>query len=314
VTAHCPLTYEDVPPGAVYSSRGLRQLAPKLSSLAPLPYTVDQLRQEAIKHASKLSIQGVQAKLSARLNVARGRFDLVDRGGRFILKPPAADYPELPANEDVTMRMAAAVGIEVPRHGLIYGADGALTYFIARFDRGARGAKLAVEDFAQLSGRERDTKYDASMESVTKVIDAYCTFPLLARRELFLRTVFCFLCGNEDMHLKNFSLITRGDVVSLAPAYDLLNTTIVLRGARLEELALSLRRKKRKLQFDDLITYFGRERLGLNEAVIRSVLTTLQQNLSGWHALLQRSFLSVDMRTRYADLLRSRAHRLGLMP
>jgi serine/threonine-protein kinase HipA len=33
------------------------------------------------------------------------------------------------------MRLAAAAGIAVPLHGLVYSKDGSLTYFIKRFDR-----------------------------------------------------------------------------------------------------------------------------------------------------------------------------------
>jgi len=87
--------------------------------------------------------------------------------------------------------------------------------------------KLSVEDFAQLSGARRETKYDSSMEKVAAVIEQFCTFPALERVKLIERTLFSFLVGNEDMHLKNFSLITRNEKVELAPAYDFLNTTIV---------------------------------------------------------------------------------------
>jgi serine/threonine-protein kinase HipA len=70
--------------------------------------------------------------------------------------------------------------------------------------------------------------------------------------KLFARTLFSFLAGNEDMHLKNFSLIARGEKVELTPAYDLVNTTIALRAAR-EELALPLQGKKSKLTRNDLL-------------------------------------------------------------
>lgn len=68
----------------------------------------------------------------------------------------------LPENEDLSMRLAAAAGLDTPLHGLIYAKDGSLTYFIKRFDQIGRNRKLAVEDFAQLMGLDRDTKYDAS--------------------------------------------------------------------------------------------------------------------------------------------------------
>jgi len=156
----CPITYGPLPEGATYSQRGLKLLNRNLASLAPLEFTAEQQRQEALNRAGKMSIQGLQLKLSAALRITEGRFEVVNRGGQYILKPPSLDFPELPENEDLTMRMAAAVGIEVPVHGLLRSVDSSLTYFIKRFDREGRD-RLPVEDFAQLSGESRDTKYDS---------------------------------------------------------------------------------------------------------------------------------------------------------
>jgi serine/threonine-protein kinase HipA len=231
----CPITYEPLVGDATYTPRGLKLLHRDLPSLAPLAFTAEQQRQEAISRVGKMSIQGLQPKLSAVLRITEGRFEIIDRGGRYILKPQSLDFKELPENEDLTMRMAALVGIEVPVHGLVRSIDDSLTYFIKRFDRDGHD-RMPVEDFAQLSGESRETKYDSSMEKVAGVIETYCTFPAIERIKLFERTLFSFLVGNEDMHLKNFSLITRNQKVELAPAYDFLNTTIALQNAK-EEMA-----------------------------------------------------------------------------
>ena len=172
----CPITYEPLPEGATYSQPGLKLLNRNLESLAPLEFTAEQQRQEAINRVGKMSIQGLQLKLSAVLRITKGRFEVVNRGGQYILKPQSRDFAELPENEDLTMRMAAAVGVEVPVHGLLRSIDGSFTYFIKRFDRKGRD-RLPVEDFAQISGESRETKYDSSMEKVAAVIDKYCTFP-----------------------------------------------------------------------------------------------------------------------------------------
>ena len=185
----CPITYEPIPDDLDYAVAGLKCLDRNLTSLARLPLTVEQQREEAIKRAGKISIQGLQLKLSAVLRIKDGRFDIADRKGRFILKPPSRDFPELPENEDATMRLAKAVGIEVPLHGLIYAADGTLSYFIKRFDRQGSN-RLPVEDFAQLSGQSRETKYKSSMEKVAEVVNQFCTFPAIERVKLFERTLF----------------------------------------------------------------------------------------------------------------------------
>lgn len=106
----CPITYE--PCEGLYSKNGLRRLSRQLRDLQPLSFTSQELRQEAAARASKMSIQGVQPKLSARLQVKEQRFALVDSGGQYILKPQTADYLQVPENEDLTMRLAALVGIE----------------------------------------------------------------------------------------------------------------------------------------------------------------------------------------------------------
>ena len=119
----CLITYRNVPAGQHYSSEGLKLLSPRLKKLESLTLTLDEQREEAAQRAGKMSIQGVQVKLSAKLAVSEGRFKIVDRGGTYILKPAPAGYREVPENEDLTMRLAQAAGIEVPLHGLVYAKD-----------------------------------------------------------------------------------------------------------------------------------------------------------------------------------------------
>lgn len=260
----------------VYSREGLRRLSRSLTQLADLPYSAEEQRREAFAWATKMSVQGVQPKLSATLRVRAGRFEIVDQGGDYILKPQTVHYPHVPENEDLTMRLAAQAGIAVPWHGLIRSRDGSWTYAIRRFDRLPRGRKLAVEDFAQLGGRTRQTKYDASMEQLAAILERHATFPVVEKVELLHRTLFCFLTGGENLHLKNISLITSGRRVQLSPAYDLVNSTIALTRAT-EELALPLRGKKRQLRRRDLVEYYGGERLGLPQAAQSRYLGLLQE-------------------------------------
>lgn len=257
-----------------------------------------------------MSIQGVQPKLSAILNLKDGRFEIVDKNGKFILKPQHHVFPELPQNEDLTMHLAASVGIEVPLHGLIWSKDHSLTYFIKRFDRKGHKDKIAVEDFAQLAGMSRDTKYNYSMEKLVKLINDYCTFPAIERAKLFKLVLFNFLIGNEDMHLKNYSVIVRNGKVELSPAYDLLNSTIVLRGD-VEQIALSLKGKKSNLNKDILVSYFGKDRCKLTDKVIEKTFDSIQKAIPSWFDWIEISFLSDEMKSRYRDLLQKRMDILG---
>ncbi|HKK81393.1 MAG TPA: HipA domain-containing protein [Prolixibacteraceae bacterium] len=308
--SRCPITYQSIAEGR-YSTKGLKLLSPALKKLASLNYTAEELRTEAMQRASKMSVQGIQPKLSAVLNIKDGRFDVADKGGRYILKPPHPFFSELPQNEDLTMRLADCIGIEVPVHGLVYGKDELLTYFIKRFDRKGQKDKIAVEDFAQLAGLSRETKYNYSMEKLVKLIDEICTFPAIEKSRLFKRFLFNYLVGNEDMHLKNYSIIIRNGKVELSPAYDFLNSSIVLSG-EIEEIALTLKGKKSNLNSSVLINYFGAERCGLTDKVIEKTLKTIQQTLPKWFDFIENSFLSDEMKEKYRSLLQRRIQILGL--
>jgi serine/threonine-protein kinase HipA len=141
-----------------------------------------------------------------------------------------------------------------------------MTYFVKRFDR-VENKKIAVEDFSLLMGLSRDTKYDSSMEKVANVIEIYCTFPAIEKIKLLRITLVNFLIGNEDMHVKNFTLITRDNKVELSPAYDIINTSIVLSDPK-EEIALPINGKKARMDSKILIDYYGRDRLSLNDKII----------------------------------------------
>lgn len=158
-------------------------------------------------------------------------------------------------------------------------------------------------------GLSRETKYDASMEKVAQVIDRYCTFPAVEKIKLFKLTLVNYLIGNEDMHVKNFSLMTRDGKVGLTPAYDILKTTMVLSAPK-EEIALTVKGKKRKLDGGVLIDYFGKSRLGLNLKSVSSVVDELVQAMPAWESLIEVSFLSDKMETKYRQLLKIRSERL----
>ncbi|WP_245545040.1 HipA domain-containing protein [Flagellimonas ruestringensis] len=280
-------------------------IAPKLTDLKDLPYSAAELRRESANRAKKLSIQGVQPKLSATVSVVDQEFKIVDQFGTYIIKPQNDLFPQLPENEDLTMRMAKAYGLNVPFHGMVYAKDGSLSYFIKRFDRYGKGKKYAVEDFAQLTGNTRDTKYRFTMERVVPVVDEFCSFPVVEKADFFKRIIFCYVTGNEDMHLKNFSLITKNGKTTLAPAYDLLNSTISIKNPE-EEIALTLKGKKSNFIASDFIGYYAKERLQLNDRIIEVILGDMYQATPKWKELIAVSFLSDEMKEKYLNLLESR--------
>ena len=300
----CSITYE-LCGNDKYSEKGLRMISPKLTNLTDLPYTAAELRQEAANRAKKLSIQGVQPKLSATISVVEQEFKIVDQFGTYIIKPQNDLFPELPQNEDVTMRMAKVFGLDVPFHGMLYAKDGSLSYFIKRFDRYGKGKKFATEDFAQLTGNTRDTKYRFTMEKLVPVIDEFCSFPAIEKADFFKRILFCFVTGNEDMHLKNFSLITKNGKTTLTPIYDFLNSSIAIKNPE-EEIALTLNGKKSKLKATDFVDYYAKEKLQLKEKTIATILEQIHNTIPKWKELLDISFLSDEMKDKYLGLLELR--------
>ncbi|AKJ65636.1 HipA domain-containing protein [Kiritimatiella glycovorans] len=309
--SHCPINLESLPEGCKYSETGLKSIHPKLKHLKPFEYSYEEQLREVRRRSGKMSIQGVQPKLSAVLKLKDASFALVNRGGRFILKPNPLACEEVPANEALTMSMAAAAGIHVPVHGLLCAQDDSWVYFVKRYDREGRSKKVHVEDFAQLSASTRETKYDSSLERVAQLVEQFCTFPAIEKPKLAKRLLFCFLTGNEDMHLKNFSIWVQDGVVSLTPAYDLLNSTLVLENAK-EESALPLHGKKKKLTKKLWLDYFCRDRLKLSEVQVDKILQDFQEAMPAFDGLIGRSFLSEERKAGYRDILLERVRRLGI--
>ncbi|MGA9590204.1 MAG: HipA domain-containing protein [Salegentibacter sp.] len=254
-----------------------------------------------------IAVPGVQPKLSLSL-VDNSLSEEMERltvvgtlGGNYILKPPSENFPEMPQNEHLTMRIAEAFGIRTVSSSLIRLKSGELSYITRRIDRTNSNEKIHMLDMFQIL--EAFDKYKGSMERVGKAIGTYSGNTLLDKLYFFEIAVFSFLTGNNDMHLKNFSLIKRGDIWTLSPAYDLLNVSIVNPDDD-EELALTLQGKKRKLKKE----HFERlaENLELNRKQLNSVFKRFAKNKQlaiGW---IRKSFLSKEYQEKYIQLLERR--------
>lgn len=213
----------------------------------------------------------------------------------------------MPENEHVTMRMAEAFGIRVVQSSLIRLASGELSYITKRVDRTTTGEKIHMIDMFQIT--EAFDKYKGSMEKVGKALNNYSSNPLLDSTFFFDLALFSFLTGNNDMHLKNFSMIESPLGWVLAPAYDLLSVAIVLPEDS-EELALTLVGKKKKLKREHF-EQLG-EALGMNPKQIKGAFNRMIKNKSSALDWINRSFLSIDMKAAYNKLLEGRYQQLGL--
>lgn len=268
---------------------------------------LDRLAEQVIR--AQTSLTGVQPKLSLNLSKHKGcsRLTIVGLWGDYIFKPQTEAYPQLPENEDLTMHLAEAAKISVVPHSLIRMADGRLGYISKRIDRTKNGEKIDMEDMCQLTLHPTEYKYKGSYEQIAKTIVQYSNIPKLDVANYMQLLLFCFVTGNNDMHLKNFSLYRPADYYKLTPAYDLLNVSIV-NPKDDEEMALPLFGRKTKLRLDDFLK--AAKTMGLEDVVVLRLIASLQKALPKWQTLIHNSFLEKEMKDRYEELVISRLSRL----
>lgn len=270
-----------------------------------------RLHTVALAMVGRISVSGVQRKLSVGLSADRSTLRISTDGRQFILKPQSETFPYLPQNEHVTMRMAALAGVEVPPCGLIELADGSVAYIVRRFDRPdprPEGPhKLRMEDFCQLAEKPPKDKYAGSAELCARLVRRYADEPGVELVRLLRLLAFNWWVGNGDAHLKNFALLAGLDGRHrLSPAYDLLCTRLVIPD---DPLALPVQGRDRGLTagvWRRLAAYAG-----VPEAPARRVLRGVADALEPALALIDRADLPDAMRDTYRGLLRQRAEVLA---
>lgn len=258
---------------------------------------IESLAKQTVNQ--RIAVTGVQPKLSLTLQKEKGhsRLTIVGLWGEFILKPQHHGYPMMPETEDLTMHLAELFKIPVCEHTLLQASNGNMVYIARRFDR-VEGKKIHVEDLCQLSEFLTENKYKSSYEKAGKLVAHYCHkgLDLLSYFELVL---FSYLCGNNDMHLKNFSLMHQSEGIVLSPAYDLLNVNL-LNPKDEEELALTLNGKKAKIKLMDFKTLA--ENLRINEKAYYNSFKLFSSKNEEVMDLIDRSFLDKKMKKGYKDI------------
>ncbi len=281
------------------------------TTLPVLDYTTEQLDQLAMQIIQeKTSLTGVQPKLSLHLNEHGGskRLTIVGLWGDYICKPQTSQYGMMPEVEDLTMHLAEVARINVVPHTLMRMADDTLCYLTRRIDRTPSGDKIAMEDMCQLTERQTEHKYNSSYEQIGKAILKYSSLPKMDVTNYFEYVLFSWLTGNNDMHLKNFSLYETANRIRLTPAYDLLNTAII-NPKDDEELALTLNGRKKRLQREDFIK--SGNTLGIKEVTIERLIDKYIKLSPKFETVIKDSFLSAPLKEKYSDLLEKRLDRLS---
>ena len=272
-----------------------------------LPYTKDDIESLALEVVrSQVTVTGVQPKLSVDLEKeanGKKRFTIVGLWGKYILKPQTELYVNLPENEDLTMHLATMVNIKTVPHSLIRFKDGSLAYITKRIDRDKKKGKIPMEDMCQLTEKLTEQKYKGSHEQIAKIIMLHSAYPVLDLLTYFEVLLFCYLTGNADMHLKNFSLYKPANEYILAPAYDLLSTKLVLPDD-IDELALTLNARKRKLKKSDFNHLLNTYKI--DEKVIENIYEKYRKIVPQWLNFIDTSFLPQQMKEEYKSIINKR--------
>ncbi|HEX4950143.1 MAG TPA: HipA domain-containing protein [Blastocatellia bacterium] len=314
-----------------YSPSCLRNLfdGKKVSHL--LPFDSPQKNEtEAVlfaKNRERISIPGVQEKVSLRLEKNKLRLTNPGEFGTYLLKPIPRDLKkvdQVPANEHLTMQIARQVyGLNTAENALIFFRDGTPAYITKRFDVNPDGSKRGKEDFAALAGKTSDNaganfKYDLSYEELGLLLQRYVPAWRIEIEKYFALVVFNFLYSNGDAHLKNFSLLEtpNGDYI-LAPAYDLINTRLhvddtdfaLKKGLFADDFKSAKYRSRLHPSQDDFIELA--KRIGVQEKRIEKLLTPFLTKQPMVEELIARSFLSAISKKSYLEHYRQRRNYLS---
>lgn len=272
---------------------------------------IDELAKENI--AQRVIVTGVQPKLS--LGFTRGeeknRLTIVGAlNGKYILKPPFELYPQMPEIEALSMLLAQTCGIATVPFLLIPMKSGELAYLTRRIDRTVKDEKYPMEDACQFTERLTEHKYRGSYEQIAKGIITYAQNPLLEVVKFYQQVIISFLIGNNDMHLKNFSLIAfKDNQYQLAPAYDMVAVKLVIPDDP-EELALNLNGKKSKLKRKDFNEAMTKSHIP--EKAIENLWNRIEKGMQNWQEIISGSFISNGSKETLLELIRTRANQIGL--
>ncbi len=260
------------------------------------------------------TVPGVQKKLSLHLvsDINKPRLTLVNYPTGYILKPQITKFQALPESEHLAMTMADTAGISTVPHALIK-TDAELAYITKRVDRNITGKKiemLAMEDFCQLDLRLTEDKYRGSYERCAKIIKQYSSRIGIDITEFFIRLVFCFIVGNSDMHLKNFSLIETaegsGEYI-LSPAYDLLPVNAIMPADK-EQFALAMNGKKTNIRKGDFLKFANY--CNISPKTANKLIENLVNLTPKWISLCEASLLSEELKERLNKIIVQRSETL----
>ena len=268
-----------------------------------IEFGLQDVSYKAQQSTGKLSIPGVQPKLSLKLDKKNNSLISVAEGGEYILKPQTMAFSNIPENEQCCMDIAAKLNIDIPPHCLLPLKDGSLAYIVKRFDRKS-GEKIHQEDFAQILGL-RD-KYQGSVEQIGHKLKEISAAPGYDGQLFFERVIFNFIIGNGDAHLKNYSIAYKDkETIRLTPAYDIVCSKLVIPGE--EDSALPINGRKNKLKredFDKLADYLN--------IPIKIRYEKFQKSLNSMETIINNSEIKKEAQVQFINIIKERLSRMDL--
>lgn len=272
------------------------------SKLPVIDFGLADISQQAQKLAGKLSISGVQPKLSVKVDKKNNELIVVSEGGEYILKPQTSTFSNIPENEQCCMDIAEKLGIDIPFHCLVSLKDKSLAYVVKRFDR-EKKIKIHQEDFAQIL--EINDKYKGSVEQIGRRLKEISSAPGYDSQLLFERVVLNFILGNGDAHLKNYSISYKGDSIRLTPAYDIVCSKLVIPDE--EDSAITINGKKNNLKrsdFDELADY--------PDIPIKIRYEKFEKKFTMMKSTIESSHIDKEKQVQFIKIIKERLSRLEL--
>ena len=258
--------------------------------------------------ADASAIPGVVVKFSA---VQDGRRYLIRRhgaAGSYILKLPTTTHPDLVEIEATGFALLKALHIECAEAEIITKEQADLPEHIPfprllvvkRFDRGENGARIHMEEFAQILQYAPKHKYGKDLiqdySSILNILEALSSQPDKDTAEFIKRFVAFILMGNTDAHLKNWAVIYPDGInLQLSPAYDPVSVSSLFDSVPLDHYGLNRKIDQQLTAFtwDDMDTLLTAAKVTRKSNLMKIAKDTVKKAKQVWPEILRHAPVAV---------------------
>ena len=261
----------------------------------------------------RISGAGAQDKLIACIRDGRVLLPLNGTPSTHIIKTEIRNYPGSVENEWYSMSLAAACGLSVAESGIVV-IGGRRRFVSTRYDRmpaDGRVKRLHQEDFCQMLGIDPKRKYEtlggpgivASFRLLRELsVSAADTL------EFIDRLIFNFLVGNGDAHGKNFSVLYKDGVATLAPMYDVMSTAVYPEVGRRMAMKIDDKYAFKWITIGKFVRMA--EKIGVSEKMMRREIAKISRRIGKEASLVARRCARKFPSSVYSSIATGIANRL----